>query len=82
MVIRCRSCGSELQSKDNKMHCCKCDNHTCISGTTITAEDLTKVLVIEGLTKQRKSTILSKDDMSFQEQRRQRKVRKLEFEER
>jgi hypothetical protein len=82
MVIRCRSCNCELQSTDNKMHYCKCDNHTCISGTTITAEDLSKVVVVEGLTKFKKSSILSSDDMKFQEQRRQRKVRKLQFEER
>jgi len=47
---------------------------------TITAKDLSKVLLINSEKNVKDSSILSKSDLEYQENRRKRKVRKLDFE--
>jgi hypothetical protein len=51
-----------------------------IKGETITAIDLTKIELIGNIVKKDKKEVLSKEDLAFQEARKNRKVRKLEFE--
>jgi len=55
-------------------------NLTTIKGETITALDLTKVEIISNILKKESKAVLSREDLAFQEQRKNRKVRKLEFE--
>jgi len=45
----------------------------------IKAIDLSKVVIVESNRKEKKN-VLSNEDLLYQEQRRQRKVRKLDFE--
>ena len=63
-----------------KPQCCGCPNQTMLIGEKITAVDLSKVELINSKEIQNNSTVLSKSDLEFQENRRKRKVRKLDFE--
>ena len=47
---------------------------------TITAKDLSKVLLINSEKNLKKEGVLSRSDLEYQENRRKRKVRKLDFE--
>jgi hypothetical protein len=52
-----------------------------IKGETITAIDLTNVEMISNLNqKNNSSSIFSREDLAYQESRRNRKIRKMEFE--
>jgi len=80
LTIRCKNCNTLLQSHPSQTKCCGCDNLTTIKGETITALDLTKVEIISNILKKESKAVLSREDLAFQEQRKNRKVRKLEFE--
>ena len=53
---------------------------TTIKGDSVTARDLSKVIMINTPRKVSKSGVLRPEDIEWQEQRRKRKVRKLDFE--
>ena len=78
--VRCRSCGKELESAAGKSVCCGCSNMTTINGDVISANDMSKVVVLNMPNKTSKNNVLSDQDVLWQEQRRKRKVRKLDFE--
>ena len=81
LVVRCKDCGKELTSKGNNTVSCGCPNMTTINGDSVTAVDLNRVVMISSGTKKKKEEgVLSPQDLSFQEERRKRKVRKLDFE--
>ena len=48
----------------------------------ITAVDLSEVILINSVDSLKNKGVLSKTDLQYQESRRQRRVRKLDFEER
>ena len=78
--IRCRSCGKELEGHQNKTVTCGCPNMATIRGDKISAIDLSLVVMLNGLQSTQKKNILSNEDIAWQEQRKKRKVRKLDFE--
>jgi len=90
--IRCKYCNKELEtSQVNKGVGCHCPNETYItidrSGQVrISALDMSLVEIIEGVSKKRltndkiSATFLTDADLQWQEQRKERKVRKLDFE--
>lgn len=80
LQIRCKNCNVILDSHPTQTRCCGCDNLTTIRGEVISALDLTKVEIVSNILKKEKSQVLSKEDLAFQESRKNRKVRKLEFE--
>ena len=80
LKIRCKNCNTELISHPTRTKCCGCDNLTAIKGETITALDLSLVELIVNNKIKQSNTTLSKEDLFYQEERRSRKVRKLEFE--
>jgi len=82
IVVQCRSCGKELHGHPTKTKCCGCENMTTITGENVSALDLSKVEMLNVVNKHKKSNILTPEDLKYQEARRQRKVRKLNFEER
>ena len=51
-----------------------------ITGDKISAVDLKQVVMLNSTKEIKKTTILTPADLEFQEQRRQRKFRKLKFE--
>ncbi len=77
--IRCRSCGKELIGHPSRAISCGCSNMTTIRGDKISAVDLSQVVMLNSYTS-KKENVLSSEDVQWQEQRRKRKVRKLNFE--
>ena len=80
LIIRCKDCNTELQGHPTKTSCCGCSNMTTIRGDKISAIDLTRVLMVNSVTSQNTNNYLTTQDLEFQEERRKRKVRKLDFE--
>jgi hypothetical protein len=78
--VRCRSCGKEIEGHLNKTISCGCSNMTTIRGDKVSAVDLSQVVMLNSYQPNNKTGVLSQQDIEWQEQRRQRKVRKLEFE--
>jgi hypothetical protein len=78
--IRCRSCGKELEGISGKSVSCGCPNMATIRNGVITALDLGQVVMINSPQAKQKNNVLSNADIMWQEERRQRKVRRLDFE--
>ena len=55
---------------------------TSLHGETVSANDLGLVMVLNSDAKRKNKSLFSKKDLEYQEARRQRRVRKLYFEER
>ena len=53
---------------------------TSIRGDKISAIDLSRVIMLNSVKESNKTSIFSSEDLAYQEARRQRKVRKLDFE--
>jgi len=77
--VRCRSCGKELIGHPSRAISCGCSNMTTIRGDKISAVDLSQVVMLNSYTSKREN-VLSSEDVQWQESRRKRKVRKLDFE--
>jgi len=78
--IRCRSCGKELEGHLTKTITCGCPNMATIRGDKITAVDLSSVVMLNSYHNKAKSGVLTSEDIAWQEARRQRKVKRLDFE--
>ena len=78
--IRCRSCGKELEGISGKTVSCGCPNMATIRNGVISAVDLSSVVMLNSMNTKLKSGVLTNEDLAFQEARRQRKVRRLDFE--
>ncbi len=82
-VVRCKSCGKELNSKDGRSQCCGCSNMTSIVGDKITAVDLSQTVIVRMRVDDRDpKSYFSEADFEWRKKRSKRKVRKLDFEER
>lgn len=82
LKILCKACNTELTSHTSKARSCGCSNMTMIVNDRISANDLSLVQIISGISNNKNdtSTILTPQDLQFQEERKKRKVRKLEYE--
>jgi len=78
--IRCRTCGREIEGHQTKTVSCGCSNMATVRGDKISAVDLSQVVMLNSYCPKTKSTVLTNEDIQWQEQRRQRKVKKLDFE--
>ena len=78
IIVRCKQCNTEVKS-DSQTKSCGCPNMLTITGDTFTAVDLTSVVVVRSNQEKEKDGLTSQD-LAWQEQRRKRKVRKLDFE--
>ena len=78
--IRCRSCGKELEGHPSKTVSCGCPNMATIRGDKISAVDLSNVVMVNSYQTKNKKEVLSSEDILWHEQRKQRKVRKMNFE--
>ena len=76
IVVRCRDCNKEVV--DGKS--CGCPNMVTVKGDIVTAIDLTRTIMVQSNQPEKKSEGLSSKDLQWQEQRRKRKVRKLNYE--
>ena len=78
--IRCKSCNREIEGHHSRTVSCGCSNMATIRGDKISAVDLSKVVMLNSIQTKTKSGVLTNEDLAFQESRRQRKVRRLDFE--
>lgn len=79
--IRCKSCNTEYVQPSRRVSC-GCNNKMTIDGDKVTAIDLSlvEIIKISDESVRESSTYLSHQDLEFQENRKKRKVRKLDFE--
>ena len=75
IVVRCRDCNTEVV--DGKS--CGCPNMVTVKGDVVSAVDLTRTIVVRS-NKVEEKTALTAEDLAYQEKRRKRKGRKLNFE--
>ena len=80
ITVRCKQCGTELTSS-SKVQFCGCPNQMRVVDDKVGAIDLDEVVMVKPV-QQKKTNKLSAEDLAYQEARRQRKVRRLDFEER
>ena len=81
IVVQCKDCRREISSSAGRTQSCGCPNMMTIKGDSVTAVDLSRVVMVSSENKKKKEEgVLSPQDLSFQEERRKRKVRKLDFE--
>tara|TARA_B100001996_G_C18445896_1_gene510258 strand:- start:42 stop:299 length:258 start_codon:yes stop_codon:yes gene_type:complete len=78
--VRCRSCGKELEGQPGKSISCGCPNMTTIRGNNISAIDMSNIVMLNSPSGRSKNQGLTEQDLAWQEERRKRKVRKLDFE--
>ena len=79
LIVRCRDCNKELTST-NKTQTCGCSNMMTVKGDSVSAVDLSRVVMVNSTQKEQKTNVLTSQDIAWQEARRQRKVRRLDFE--
>ena len=77
LMVRCKDCNTELASS-NKTQVCGCPNMMTITGENVSATDLKKVVITRQDKKETEG--LTSNDLEWQEKRRKRKVRRLDFE--
>ena len=81
LVVRCKVCNKELTGHETQSKCCGCPNMTTVTGEVVTAVDLSKVIMVQAAQKEsKKQSLFSPQELQFQEERRKRKIRKLDFE--
>ena len=78
--IRCRSCGKELEGHQTKTVTCGCPNMATIRGGVISAVDLSNLMMLSSVNEKAKKSLFSMEDLAWQEARRNRKVKRLDFE--
>jgi hypothetical protein len=78
--VRCKNCNIELESHETKTKCCGCDNMTTVKGEKISALDLGLVELVNSSYKKDVKSVFSREDLEYQESRRNRKIRKMDFE--
>ena len=80
LSIRCKECGREVSGHPTQARSCGCPNMATVKGDSITAVDLNKVIMLNSGKSMEKDNSLTPGDLQWQEDRRKRKVRKLDFE--
>jgi len=78
ITVRCKQCNTEVKS-DSHPKSCGCPNMLTVTEDTFSAVDLTSVIVVRS-NQSKENDGLTSQDLAWQEQRRKRKVRKMDFE--
>ena len=80
LKVQCLVCGKELQGNSGKTHSCGCPNMMTVRGDVVSAVNMSDVIMLNSHTPKAKKDGLTQQDLDWQEARRKRKVRKLDFE--
>ena len=80
LTVRCNACGKDLTSEKSRVSC-GCENMTTIHGDTVSANNMSQVELLQNNKNVKKGSLFSSDELKYQEARRNRKVRKMTFEE-
>jgi hypothetical protein len=78
--IRCKSCNREIEGHPSKTVSCGCPNMATIRGDKISAVDLSSVVMLNNIIDKKDKNILKTEDLIWQEERKKRKIKKLDFE--
>ena len=82
VTVRCKNCNVELTST-SKVQCCGCSNQMMIVDDKIGAINLDNVEIVDNSYRQKQvKNVLNAEDLRYQESRRARKVKRIDFEER
>jgi len=80
LKVQCRVCGKEMQGNSGKTYSCGCPNMMTVRGDVVSAVDMSQIIMSNSNTSKSKNEGLTQQDIEWQEARRKRKVRKLDFE--
>jgi hypothetical protein len=80
LKIRCKQCNTEVTARPGQSKSCGCPNMATIKEDKISAVDLSKIVMLNSPTQKESTRVLTNEDIMWQEARRQRKVRRLDFE--
>ena len=78
ITIRCKECKKELTSS-SKIQFCGCPNQMSLVDNKIGAKDLDKVVMVTNNLERKIDSHFSREELLYQEERRRRKVRRLDF---
>ena len=78
--VQWRACGKELQGNSGKTHSCGCPNMMTVRGDTVSAVNMSDVIMLNSNKPKRVNEGLTQQDIEWQEARRKRKVKRLAFE--
>ena len=81
ITIRCKECKTELTSS-SKIQFCGCPNQMRVVDDKVAANDLDKVVMVSNNLERKIDSHFSREELAYQESRRRRKVRRLDFDER
>ena len=79
ITVRCKECKTELTST-SKTQFCGCPNQMSVVDNKVGAKDLDKVVMVTNEVEKKIDSHFSRSELLYQEERRKRKVRKLDFE--
>ena len=79
ITVRCKDCGTELTST-RKIQFCGCSNQMRVVDNKVGAVDLDKVVMVSNKVESKIDSHFSRTELLYQEERRRRKVRRLDFE--
>ncbi len=79
ITVRCKECNTELTSS-NKIQTCGCPNQMNLVDNKVGALDMNKVVLITHNRESKIDSHFSREELAYQEARRKRKVRRLDFE--
>ena len=78
--VRGRDSNKELKRQPGKTITCGCPNMVTVFDDCGTANNLTRVIMLNSTKKKKHENKLSAQDLAFHEKRNKRKIRKLDFE--
>ena len=64
ITVRCKECNTEINS-NNKTQVCGCPNMMSVKGDKVSAQDLSKVVMIDNGSSQKKKTSVVKSRLSL-----------------
>ena len=67
-------------TSSNKLQFCGCPNQMSLLGNKVGAKDLDTVVMVTNDVERKIDSHFSREELSYQEERRRRKVRRLDFE--
>ena len=79
ITVRCKECKTELTSS-SKLQFCGCPNQMSLLGNKVGAKDLDMVVMVTNDVERKIDSHFSREELLYQEERRRRKVRRLDFE--
>ena len=79
ITVRCKECKTGLTS-NSKLQFCGCPNQMSLLENKVGAKDFDKVVMITNDVERKIDSHFSKEELLYQEERRRRKVSRLNFE--